>query len=82
MNKKTVIMPIRVPDSIYCVVWTGEDTGCCEHFSNENGYAECELKFRNISVDSKGYVKPEACQKLMLFDPEAIVKLRLARRDG
>lgn len=45
--KKMVLLPIEVPDGIYC--WDNETDTICSHFDNEGGHPKCEF-FR---IDTK-----------------------------
>jgi hypothetical protein len=68
MTKKTVNLPIEVPEGKYC--WDGINP--CEHFDNEGGHPNCglglgvELKYEDggRAGFSGGVLKPEKCLKL------------------
>ena len=64
MSYKTVLMPIEVPEGIYCV--DGSKMECCEHFDNEGGHSTCSL---GIDI-ARGhdYLKPKECLELKKGD--------------
>jgi len=63
MNKKIVLLPIKVPKGLFC--WSNRDAVICEHFDNEGGHPYCKLKIGNIKQDKTGAVwKPKECLEL------------------
>lgn len=68
MEKITVLYPIEVPNSRYCVMRTPQpyqqDT-ICEHFDNEGGISRCLLNF-DIGADTdEGTLKADKCLNLL-----------------
>lgn len=68
MGKITVLYPIEVPNSKYCVVNAPRpyplDT-ICEYFDNEGGISNCKLDF-DIGVDTdEGTLKADTCLSLL-----------------
>lgn len=61
--KKTVLLPIEVPDNDYCWDWKVP----CTHFSNEGGHPVCDLKLSwDLKYDDDiGVKKPKACMELV-----------------
>lgn len=56
--KKTVLLPIEVPDTDYC--WDGRTP--CEHFDNYGGHGHCDLDIGMCDRGKTGdYPKPKEC---------------------
>lgn len=61
-KKKTVFLPINVPDNNFC--WNGINS--CEHFDNYGGNEKCELGIAKLERDQEGRVlKPAKCLLLV-----------------
>jgi len=64
--RKTVLLPIEVPDNDYC--W--DYTTPCTYFSNEGGYPVCDLRIGwDLKFSDNGVKKPEACMELVEIFP-------------
>ena len=54
---KTVLLPIEVPDGIFCQ--------SCESFDNKGGHGKCYLKLGYPKNGPGGYLKPDECMDLI-----------------
>lgn len=61
--KKTVLLPLEVPDSAYC--WEFSTHNVCQYYDNEGGHSSCDMGF-SISMKDKinGVPKPKECMEL------------------
>ena len=83
--KKTVLLPIEVPDNDYC--WDGHNP--CNYFSNEGGHPVCDLslswdlKYDKTGLECKGVKKPEECLKLVESFPlfKKLQKFQMEKED-
>ena len=61
---KTIILPIKVPDSLYC--WDYRPPhAICQYFNNEGVNVSCDLNLGDpIEDEPNGVLKPEKCRTL------------------
>ena len=61
-GKKTVMLPLVVPEGKYC--WEYNGHAVCEHFDNEGGLGECSIFRGHVNRDDDGYTKLPECLAL------------------
>ncbi len=62
--KMQVLLEITVPEGDFC--WNFHDQ-LCDHFDNEGGFNQCDLRLGELGTDSKGagVRKPLRCKELL-----------------
>ncbi len=63
MIRKTVCLPIKVPEGKYC--WEYNVAGTCDYHDNEGGTSVCTLHF-DVKETKKGVIKDPLCASLTL----------------
>ena len=65
MGYKLVKHIIKVPLGHYCWEWSSDSrSAICEHFDNEYGVSNCELRFCPLKNMPEGVLKAPECDEL------------------